>query len=160
MKEDEILTEYVAALKAQNDELSRQLKERPRSFLGISEMWSAFWSTIGGMWKDFWSTVSSVCDNICNSEGALWGASFVSIVAIIATAIVTACIYVPDRPTKPIAKLTEKYYLSAGYNSGCYYIVQEREDGTTAKATPCIKDKDDALKVLREIKNVGAEGVE
>lgn len=157
MANDEILTEYIESLKAQNKVLMDQLKRqsKSRSILGISEMWDSFWNTIGDMWKSFWSSVSSMWNSVWQSDSSIFGFCLTSIVLGIAIAISSSCIidsvYEYENP-KAVGVATGNYYIRANTNNGCYFVYQELSNGNYEYVTPCIKERADALKALESIK--------
>lgn len=157
MENNEVLLEVIESLKLQNKELARQLKEKPKPWLGLSDMWAAFWSTVGGVWKDFWSAISTMWCAIWKDEAATVGFVFIVIAGIIATGIVSYEAVSGPEPVKPLVKLTNRFSLTSSMHTlerGCFFIVQEKTNGATVRVSPCIKDETAALKTLKEIKSL------
>jgi len=47
------------------------------------------------------------------------------------------------------------YHLTAGNRGSetdCFYVSQERANGSTTRVTPCIREQEKAIKVLKDIK--------
>lgn len=127
---DEILTKLIDRLEQENADLKKQLKGKPRPIFGIGEMWK----------------------NYCESEGAQVVSAIIGIVFIVATSIVSYNVLIPREPP---ARLTSAFHMDAW--DDCYYIVQERTNGSTDRVSTCIADKDEAIKFLSEIKREADE---
>jgi len=127
---DEILTKLIDKLEQENADLKRQLKEKPRPIFGVSRMWESY----------------------CESEGAQVVSALVGLAFILASSIVSYNVLVPDEPP---ARLTNVFHMDAW--DDCYYVVQERTNGSTDRVSACIKDKDEAVKFLSEMKREASE---
>lgn len=155
-QQDEILIEYNQSLKAQNADLREEIetlrrilnkKSKPKSILGLEDIWATFWNTLGGIWKDFWTSISSMWEVFWKGEAGPILFGVLGFTMIVCTAIVGYHVWVPDKiPGKP----TGEFGLRANHHNKCYYVYERLADGEISDLTQCIKERSEAVKILDE----------
>jgi len=151
--DDKIIDNYISQLEQENKFLKETIKEKSRPFINFE--------SFVNIWTSFLENSAKVLTSFFDSEGALWAFSIVSLVGIMSTSIITYHVWPnePIRITAPASRLTNNFHImgKGSVKDPCYYLVQEKENGSTVIVSPCMREQDKALKLRDNLMNPKAE---
>lgn len=130
LMKDDLVADYLDRLKADNQRLTQELKDKSRPVINID------FSNIKGIW-----------DDIYRSDAWSVFSGLVFIIVLVAGSLITWDVLVPDAPPSPPKLLTGNFYVRGDNYNECYKVVQEYTDGGYMDNSPCIKDMEDAVKL-------------